>query len=107
MGYFYQKLVEHVSLEHPPGDAIDLLSPQNVPSTPHSDLEDIERVPLLRKTATPADPNKAFAEMEMHLQISLIKVSQSISSWLACSARLIHRFMWNDAARDPPRTRQA
>ena len=107
MGYFYQKLVEHVSLEHAPSDAIDVLSPQTGPSTPLGAPEDVERVPLLRKTAAPADPNKAFAEMEMHLQISLIKVASFSCSQWACSVGLTHRFMRNDTAWDPPGTRQA
>ena len=85
IGYFYQKLVEHVSMVNPAGDATDLLSPETGPSTPHGDLEDVERVPLLRKTAAAVDPNKAFAEMEMYLQISLIKVRKCNCRRLACS----------------------
>ena len=71
MSYFYQKVVEHVSL----GD--EAIRNRLTPGTETFPAETDDRTPLLNASSSPSscyDPNKAFVEMEMHLQVSLIKL---------------------------------
>ena len=65
--YFYQRLVEYISV----GD--ELSTEQDV--DPVGDLSGVtESTPMLWPATTNRSAEKAFADMEMHLQISLIKV---------------------------------
>jgi hypothetical protein len=70
MSYFYQKVVEHVSL----GD--EAIRSRMNPGSDMTPTQTDERTPLFKASSSPScyDPNKAFVEMEMHLQVSLIKL---------------------------------
>lgn len=71
MGYFYQKVVERVSVGHKE-------VPRHATLDSEATLREVdERTPLLKSRNGPSlglDADKSFVDMEMHLQVSLIKV---------------------------------
>ena len=69
MAYFYQKVVEHVSLGG------NIAQPHSMPDHTIDSID--ERTPLLNGKSSRSDSidhTVNFVEMEMHLQISLIKL---------------------------------